>query len=161
MKMPWEIDATPLRLAPKVNIIGMKPRRWARIKALMRHNGEPCPYCGKPMMWKNDHNESTAPSRDHRVPSCRGGYNSEENILICCRKCNTDKGPLDEEEFFAWKHRLASRLDISNRTITGRWVKGQYRGELLMAYPKTHRRAIRLRFCEITKEGHAKYMARR
>ena len=34
-----------------------------------------------------------------------------ENIVICCRSCNEDKGALDAEEYAAWKAEIASRLD--------------------------------------------------
>jgi 5-methylcytosine-specific restriction endonuclease McrA len=38
---------------------------------------------------------------DHRTPLTRGGANSIDNILPACRKCNTEKGQLTEEEFRA------------------------------------------------------------
>jgi 5-methylcytosine-specific restriction endonuclease McrA len=36
---------------------------------------------------------------DHRTPLSRGGANSIDNILPACRRCNTEKGRLTEEEF--------------------------------------------------------------
>lgn len=38
---------------------------------------------------------------DHRTPLTRGGANSIDNVLPACRKCNTEKGQLTEEEFRA------------------------------------------------------------
>ncbi len=56
---------------------------------LAAHIGKRCPYCnvlmGDPLtaFW--------APSRDHLHPRVRGGSHCG-NIIICCRRCNSDKG---------------------------------------------------------------------
>ena len=47
---------------------------------------------------------------DHRTPLNRGGANSIDNILPACRKCNTEKGQLTEEEFRARLADEAARL---------------------------------------------------
>ena len=40
-----------------------------------------CQYCGK-----------TAESIDHVMPRSKGGGHSWENVVACCRRCNTFKG---------------------------------------------------------------------
>jgi 5-methylcytosine-specific restriction endonuclease McrA len=58
---------------------------------------------------------------DHIVPSCRGGSNKVSNIIMCCRKCNEERGHAEFEEylsrvFFAHSEferaKLESRYDI-------------------------------------------------
>ncbi|MDP9276410.1 MAG: HNH endonuclease [Chloroflexota bacterium] len=63
--------------------------------ALLKAHGFRCTYCG-----------TDGPLEpDHRVPLARGGTNYIENILPACRRCNTRKRLLTEDEFRA---RLAS-----------------------------------------------------
>ena len=59
--------------------------------ALLKAHGYRCTYCG-----------SGGPLEpDHRVPLARGGTNYIENILPACRRCNTRKRLLTEDEFRA------------------------------------------------------------
>ncbi len=106
MQMPWEIRDRP---------IGAKRRdlstRFGNGR-LHRYLGSQCPYCGVVMNRDGGFNGPQAPSRDHRVPVSRGGQNVPENIIICCRRCNEDKGSLRVEEYQAVLAGLASRLDI-------------------------------------------------
>jgi hypothetical protein len=88
---------------------------------LARFIGQPCPYCGVPM----GSGEPTLPSRDHKIPVSRVNHPfaplggafllARENIHICCRGCNSDKGSLDHEEYLAVLQGLASRLDKGYR----------------------------------------------
>ncbi len=43
-----------------------------------------CHYCGKEV-------GITALTMDHLLPLSRGGRSSKQNIVPCCKKCNTDK----------------------------------------------------------------------
>lgn len=59
--------------------------------ALLAAHGHRCTYCG-----------ADGPLEpDHRMPLARGGTNFIENILPACRRCNTRKRLLTEEEFRA------------------------------------------------------------
>lgn len=48
-----------------------------------------CQYCGA-------HGANTV---DHIFPQSKGGENSWENTVACCKKCNGDKGDMSLEEF--------------------------------------------------------------
>jgi len=63
----------------------------AEWRALVESYGGKCAYRG----------EAGPLQVDHRTPLTRGGKNSIDNILPACRKCNTEKGQLTEEEFRA------------------------------------------------------------
>jgi 5-methylcytosine-specific restriction endonuclease McrA len=57
---------------------------------LAKHDGN-CAYCGS-REWIE---------ADHRIPLCRGGTNSIDNILPACRHCNRRKHQKTEDEFRA------------------------------------------------------------
>jgi len=58
---------------------------------LVRLYGGCCGYCGI----------AATLEPDHRVPLSRGGSNWIENIIPCCRLCNTRKRTATEDEFRA------------------------------------------------------------
>ena len=49
-------------------------------RAVFARDGGRCQYCGK-----------AAESIDHVIPRCRGGEHTWENVVACCRRCNTYK----------------------------------------------------------------------
>ena len=51
-----------------------------------------CPYCLGELDVRNM-------GLDHRTPIDRGGDKSMDNLIICCKKCNTRKGTLTEDEY--------------------------------------------------------------
>ena len=101
MQMPWEISERSYAVRDLTNGRGTGK--------LGRFVGKPCPYCGERM--ERGLAGSRAPSRDHRLPTSRGGMHTIANLIVCCRRCNECKGSLDEEEFNAWKDGRVSRLD--------------------------------------------------
>ena len=50
-----------------------------------------CQYCGKKL---SRHNKTI----DHVIPKSKGGQNTWENVVLCCRKCNRKKGDKTPEE---------------------------------------------------------------
>lgn len=49
-----------------------------------------CVYCGGP-----------ASGYDHVIPRGRPGWEDPENVVPCCRSCNTSKGPRTPDEWLA------------------------------------------------------------
>jgi len=74
--------------------------------------GKPCPYCGVKMHRDLGLHHPDAPSRDHKIPKCRGGAGLRNNIHVVCRHCNSDKANLTHEEYIAVRAGRACRLDI-------------------------------------------------
>jgi 5-methylcytosine-specific restriction endonuclease McrA len=74
--------------------------------ALLETHGYRCTYCGVggPL------------EPDHRISLARGGTNYIENILPACRRCNTRKRLLTEDEFRA---RLAAEARRRGLSPTG------------------------------------------
>jgi hypothetical protein len=50
-------------------------------------------------------------SIDHKIPESKGGMTEAENLLTACKRCNSEKGTLDYEEFL---FRIESRLAIQD-----------------------------------------------
>lgn len=63
----------------------VRPPRDRRVslsrRGVLRRDNHRCAYCGRP-----------AGTVDHVVPRSRGGDNSWENLVACCRDCNNRKG---------------------------------------------------------------------
>lgn len=73
-------------------------KRWKKLYAI--DGMFTCYYCLK----KFPIGEAT---KDHKKPLSRFDDKSKENIVLCCRKCNNEKGALTAEEYDVWK-----RLDF-------------------------------------------------
>ena len=54
-------------------------------RALFRRDANICMYCGNPFQDKDL-------TRDHVVPSSKGGEDTWENVVAACRRCNHHKG---------------------------------------------------------------------
>lgn len=124
MKMPWEIAGSAPSWKPDDPPIGVSKRKRIRARLMLkRARGRLCPYCERPMTLANGRHAPQSPTRDHKVPSSRGGSNSLDNIEPCCRRCNEDKGSLTPDEYRAVLAGLASRLDRMTPERR-RWRKG-------------------------------------
>jgi hypothetical protein len=69
-----------------VGALPKAPPQWAaspakRARILARDGGK-CHYCGS----------SHDLGLDHIVPRSRGGAHDDDNLITCCRSCNTSKG---------------------------------------------------------------------
>lgn len=60
-------------------------------RGVLRRDNHRCAYCAK-----------AATTVDHVVPRSRGGVNSWENLVACCRECNSRKGSRTLAEI-GWK----------------------------------------------------------
>ncbi|MEM9561448.1 MAG: HNH endonuclease [Actinomycetota bacterium] len=68
-----------VRLRYYVKVPYQRTAPLSRRAVFARDHGE-CQYCGKP-----------AESIDHVIPRSRGGEHTWENVVACCRRCNTLK----------------------------------------------------------------------
>lgn len=59
---------------------------------LLDSQGWLCFYCGDPLVFAGAHLE-------HRVPLCRGGSDTLDNVAWSCPSCNLKKGRMTEAEF--------------------------------------------------------------
>jgi 5-methylcytosine-specific restriction endonuclease McrA len=39
---------------------------------------------------------------DHLVPRSRGGSDDAANLVLCCKSCNSRKGPKTADEYRSW-----------------------------------------------------------
>lgn len=60
-----------------------------------------CHYCGVGMT-KRGTKEPRSATVDHIIPKSRGGNSSPINTVMCCRRCNGEKGNLTGVEYRAW-----------------------------------------------------------
>lgn len=63
-------------------------RRWRKIEKQKK-----CPYCLIELTKDNA-------TKDHMIPKSRGGKGLSDNIVICCKDCNSKKANLTPLEFF-------------------------------------------------------------
>lgn len=61
-------------------------------RAVIDRDGYYCVYCDEDLHDKEIH-------LDHIIPEAKGGTTTLNNLQVTCRKCNTAKGTLTEEEF--------------------------------------------------------------
>lgn len=71
-------------------------------KLCERHNR--CWYCGVEMRGKRaGQSHPFRRTRDHLIPTSRGGHDKPYNVVPSCRRCNTEKGNLYLDEYRALK----------------------------------------------------------
>lgn len=69
----------------------LSSRQWMKVRERILVRDEClCRYCGD---W--------ADTVDHVLPIVRGGPNDDDNLVACCRYCNTSKGAKPVEEWRA------------------------------------------------------------
>lgn len=61
-------------------------------RAVIDRDGLHCVYCDEDLTDKEIH-------LDHIIPESQGGPTTMNNLQVTCRKCNTSKGTLTEQEF--------------------------------------------------------------
>jgi len=73
---------------------GQKKWSASRIKRarIYARDGHKCHYCG-------DQKNLTL---DHKIPQSKGGGHEDENLVTCCKRCNSSKGAKTYDEFLEW-----------------------------------------------------------
>lgn len=57
-----------------------------------------CYYCKISLLLHDQLNPRYA-TIDHKVPRIKGGSGKSDNIVLCCLKCNKEKGSMTAEEY--------------------------------------------------------------
>lgn len=80
--------------APRVKVSSKPVPLRVRI-AVYDRDGYECAYCGA-------ETDDTSRSLDHVMPQSRGGEHTPDNLVVCCRRCNSAKRDRTPEEM-GWK----------------------------------------------------------
>ena len=72
-------------------------------KRVIERDGYFCVYCDDDLRNSEIH-------LDHVIPESKGGKTSFDNLQVTCRKCNTEKGILTEDEFMNKLRRRALNI---------------------------------------------------
>ena len=71
----------------------MNSTRRKKITArLILRDGINCHYCKVEMTPTNCDRTDTTMTREHVVPLCYGGGSTQDNMVLCCNKCNNTRG---------------------------------------------------------------------
>lgn len=102
-------------------------------RALFQRDRHLCAYCGNVFV-------EAELTRDHVMPSSRGGENSWMNCVTSCKRCNNLKGDRTPEEF---GHHLLYLPYVPNRAeyliLTNRKILGDQMEFLMSKVPKHSR----------------------
>jgi len=81
--------------APDCRSTGYKKRpvSKARRARILKRDGGVCHYCGS----------SENLTIDHIVAEVSGGAHTDDNLVACCRSCNSSKGTKSYDDFLAWR----------------------------------------------------------
>lgn len=90
-------------------------------KSLTEAYGEPCPYCGKTLVYK-------IMQFDHITPVSSGGNTEIDNMQWICKSCNTMKGMLSHESFDKLLSLIASLPEKEAFYITNKMQRGGHFG---------------------------------
>lgn len=89
-------------------------------RAVKERDGDTCQYCGKTVVWQ-DKRSVDGGTYDHVDPA---GDNDIDNIVVCCRGCNSKKGGRTPKEArmqfisggYTLKHRQNTGKDTANKS---------------------------------------------
>ena len=70
----------------------MTPIDTETIKEIL--SGDYCYYCKNKI--------TGIKTIDHKIPVIKGGTNNKENLVLCCKHCNSQKNNKNEEEYREW-----------------------------------------------------------
>lgn len=97
-------------------------------------DGPVCHYCGietmrqpadPPADWNHDWDRTV----DHKVPVDRGGRDDVDNLVICCRRCNSEKGTQPYDIFLARRRPLRIHVPTDERYEQSQRVRHAVFGE--------------------------------
>jgi hypothetical protein len=69
---------------------------WVRFgKRLVEKHGNRCAYCGRELQQSTTGKGTLVATVDHIVPQSRGGKTTIDNLIPCCKACNSAKRDRD------------------------------------------------------------------
>ncbi len=72
-------------------------------RRVIERDGYYCVYC-------DDNLTNSEIHLDHVIPESRGGKTTYDNLQVTCRKCNLEKGTLNEQDFMNKLRRRAKNI---------------------------------------------------
>jgi hypothetical protein len=81
----------------KYNGKNVKRRTSGYAKGNIKRHSK-CPYCGVKLTTENA-------TTDHIVPISNGGNNCQVNLVVCCEKCNIERGNLPFMKYIKLKNK--------------------------------------------------------
>jgi hypothetical protein len=90
-----------------------------------------CYYCSNPITVGN------VVTVDHKMPVCKGGLTTEDNLVISCLKCNQEKDDMTLEEYLVYKQK---QQEINDNEVT------QFISEMIRAYNDVSSRGAEISF---------------
>lgn len=75
----------------------LQVKKGFKLKVWLEQKGR-CWYC-------NCHISASKGCCDHQTPMSRGGKDERNNIVLCCRTCNTRKGAKTLDEYRSYRQR--------------------------------------------------------
>jgi len=104
----WQLTRAEVEYARRVNSQRVALFREPGLqKAIRDRDGDFCRYCGQKVNW-HDRRGPSGGTYDHVIPD---GGNTLENVVVCCRSCNSSKGGRTPEE---WGVELIPIQNVSN-----------------------------------------------
>ena len=90
-------------------------------RILRRSEGRPCSYCGVSMTRSTRGARDRRATRDHAViPRVYGGTLKRSNVVICCSRCNREKG---SSPIGAWIVALRAAEDPRAELVAAVWSR--------------------------------------
>ena len=102
---PCEIHRRKFKILENFVVVGLryngknvKRRTSGYAKEFIENNkGATCLYCETVL------NEENA-TADHIVPISNGGNNTQVNLIVCCKSCNSERGNLEFKSYLFMKN---------------------------------------------------------
>lgn len=107
-----------------------KARRPSQIYSLdtrieaWEDGGRMCHYCDRPTPRPGTKN-GYGTHFDHIVPVSHGGKHDKSNLVVCCKRCNTEKGNRPYEAFIKWRLELVEKQARRLRQLIDRMDGGE------------------------------------
>jgi hypothetical protein len=66
---------------------------------IKKHHNATCLYCEVKL---NEENATT----DHIIPISMGGNNTQVNLIVCCKSCNSERGNIEFRKYLSAKNKM-------------------------------------------------------